>query len=1008
MKVGQLLDMLPAVVRNYSFPISYADNAAAPPFASSASSNNNNSTAGSQRRQVPGVFGQSANTTQQNISAARLATAFRKSRKLPFDLTPDEFEGDNLANYICNFCRWGANTAVPHYFNEDLEGRDNNKCLGATTKIQYIGKHLDDLRRNVVPNHPDFEGLKEVEHPDWWTQLRKGYTDEANRFQAKNPGDEVFGHPDVIPLYRDLRHRRGGKDDWPDDPRVMVDVRMILLSLWKKKETGDQNMEFSNLVYDTFDACGRGGEVKFQNYNDWRFDHLLQVVDAPWQETKILDCYSRAGLSDDDWVFDFYVQKGAFYMCEKGLYRTEEQVKKGFEHAVYPSLHDRSDNGVAKLIGNILKKQVANKLGKDWEDLERVTSRGLRSGSISQLSMFPNISVFQATALTGHSIGNLRSYLDARNIVKALPAANAIHQNKSLYTESVLPTLQSIKAHPGGANEEVFKKLMSSMFTVNIEDFSPGGKHYIILVTCALSLIRHYRNIIKDCGAANVITRKLISHASTVNLSHLGNPYSKPAGCIETWCDLINADILKRQKIKEAEALKDDHKNSVIMGLMTSIATDVKEQKDQSAGLVDNLATARSTEIQLVDELEKCRTSLARLEAENASLRQQLHNSDEKMRRYKKMVEASILTPDKIGSSEEHLSPPVSKRPRLSCDKEEHDNHVETLSDVFDGEDLAAATTTAAAAASAPTTTAALAEQAAPAVVNVNPSSSSNAAHPIMVPTNSNVTATTASTATAPSSERDCPINWTNGAESASDKGKRFLNVLLDLCDAGLVEPGKKLKNTAIPQSILKNPSGMTHCLDVGDFCCDSVDIDLVATYKEQLVDNAQKVEAINAGVRIEDAIYRKVSEFQKVTRPEGSTKVSGRSFLGMARHIKEYRNRIKTATKESTRLLINIPLMEVEDLRRIERGEGREVDPSPSATVESQIQEEEEHVLQPADAAAVSAGEAGSAVLGARGRTAGGVQRSILGFAAPVIRRTAEGGGGEPSGNADGQVEGL
>jgi len=149
MKAGNLLDMLPAIVRNYSFPISYADNAAAvTPFASSASSNNNNSTGGSQRRHVPGVFGQSANTADQNISAARFATAFRKARKLPFDLTPDEFEGDNLANYISNFCRWGANTAVPKYFNEDLEGRDNNKCLGANTKIQYAEVQKDASSNN--------------------------------------------------------------------------------------------------------------------------------------------------------------------------------------------------------------------------------------------------------------------------------------------------------------------------------------------------------------------------------------------------------------------------------------------------------------------------------------------------------------------------------------------------------------------------------------------------------------------------------------------------------------------------------------------------------------------------------------------------------------------------------------------------------------------------------------------------------------------------------------------
>ena len=186
------------------------------------------------------------------------------------------------------------------------------------------------------------------------------------------------------------------------------------------------------------------------------------------------------------------------------------------------------------------------------------------------------------------------------------------------------------------------------------------------------------------------------------------------------------------------------------------------------------------------------------------------------------------------------------------------------LSHAFDGEDPAAATTTAAAA---------LAEQS-PAVVNVNSSLSSNTAHPIMVPTNSNVTATTASsnvtistTAAAPLPQGD-DLHWTNGAESESDAGKRFLNVLLELCDAGLVYPGKKLKNTAIPASMLVNPSAMTHCLEVGDFCCDSADIDLVATYKEKNVENTQKVQAMNAGVRIEDAIFHKMFELLE-KRPE-------------------------------------------------------------------------------------------------------------------------------------------
>ena len=147
-KFSNLLDVLPGVLRNNSFPIFYADNgAAAASLSSSAAAINNNNSTESQRRIVPPILGQSSNTGIQNNSAARLAAAFRKARKLPplNKMVAEEFEGDNLSNYIANFCRWAANTPVPHRFDEDLGASDSNKCLASDTKIQYIGKHLKDL-----------------------------------------------------------------------------------------------------------------------------------------------------------------------------------------------------------------------------------------------------------------------------------------------------------------------------------------------------------------------------------------------------------------------------------------------------------------------------------------------------------------------------------------------------------------------------------------------------------------------------------------------------------------------------------------------------------------------------------------------------------------------------------------------------------------------------------------------------------------------------------------------
>ena len=993
-KFANLFDVLPGVLRNYSFPIFYADGAATASLSSSAAAINNNNSTESQRRIVPTILGQSSNTGIQNNSAARLAAAFRKARKLPplNKMVADEFEGDNLSNYIANFCRWAANTPVPHRFDEDLGAPDSNKCLGSDTKIQYIGKHLKDLRLNIVPKHPDFDGLKDVDrdHPTWWTDLRTRYADEADRFKAKNPGDEVFGHPDVIPLYRDLRHRRGGKDvDWiPDDPRVMVDVRMVMLSLVKKKSTHDSNIEFANWVYDIFDACGRGGEVKFQNYNDWRFDYLLQVVDAPWQETKVLDCYARACLPDDDWLFDFYVMKGAFYMCELGLFRTEEQVKKGVEHAVYPSLHSISDNSVAKKISNILTQEVGKKLGKDWEDLERITSRGLRSGSISQLSMYPGISVFEATALTGHSIGNLRSYLDQRNIVKALPAANALHENKSLYTEPVLPTLKSINAGPGGANEEAFKKLVQHMFTVSIEDFQPGHKHYIILVTCALSLIRHYQDIISECGPGNFITSQLFMHAKNARITDGGspyNPYTNTAIVIERWSSLIKEDIRCRQKVKDAEALKSDHTNSTLVGLLTSIATDVEDQKDQSAVLVRDLATAKSSQMQMIEQLEASRVSLATLEAENASLKQQLKAEKDKYHALSRFMKESMLkSPDKTTSSEQQ-APPVGQKRRLDFGGDEVSNDVEMLGNALEETTVSNSRGLSSA---LDETTQEVATM--PQAVNVNPPSSSSVAHHTTGRANSNLTES--------SSHTNASLELNQNNEPAGDKGKRFLSMLLELANMGLVKPGMKLQGIALPMSLLlSNPSHLTYCLEVADFTCDPNDVDIVAAYSKNDV-SAEITQAINAGVRIEDAVYEKLFEFERRTASD-VRQTPGRSIGGFSKRIKKYKNEIKEA-KNDPRNISKIPLIEVVELQSLIANNGNE----PPAAAQSQVQEGGAVALQP-DAAAAARSEGVSSVAQVpRGRSSVGGQRSIMSYAAPVLRSSEKG----EEGGDDGRVGGV
>mmetsp|Transcript_26075 Transcript_26075/g.52392 ORF Transcript_26075/g.52392 Transcript_26075/m.52392 type:complete len:322 (+) Transcript_26075:393-1358(+) len=320
------------------------------------------------------------------------------------------------------------------------------------------------------------------------------------------------------------------------------------------------------------------------------------------------------------------------------------------------------------------------------------------------------------------------------------------------------------------------------MFTVSIEDFQPGHKHYIILVTCALSLIRHYQDIISECGPGNFITSQLFMHAKNARITDGGspyNPYTNTAIVIERWSSLIKEDIRCRQKVKDAEALKSDHTNSTLVGLLTSIATDVEDQKDQSAVLVRDLATAKSSQMQMIEQLEASRVSLATLEAENASLKQQLKAEKDKYHALSRFVKESTLkNPDKTTSSEQQ-APPVGQKRHLDFGGDEVSNDVEmTLGNALEETTVSNSRGLSSALAETTQEVATM-----PQAVNVNPPSSSSVAHHITGQANSN-------NLTKSSSHTNASLELNQNNEPVGDKGKRFLSMLLELANMGLVKPG--------------------------------------------------------------------------------------------------------------------------------------------------------------------------------------------------------------------------
>jgi hypothetical protein len=98
----------------------------------------------------PAVLGQAASTAGGDEAALRLYDAYRARRpnKVPFrQMRYVEIEHDNLESEILNFCLWCSSTAIPRFFDDNLqpcrESDDGTtKVLVTSTLSKYAGKIL--------------------------------------------------------------------------------------------------------------------------------------------------------------------------------------------------------------------------------------------------------------------------------------------------------------------------------------------------------------------------------------------------------------------------------------------------------------------------------------------------------------------------------------------------------------------------------------------------------------------------------------------------------------------------------------------------------------------------------------------------------------------------------------------------------------------------------------------------------------------------------------------------
>ncbi|KAL3795495.1 hypothetical protein ACHAWO_003295 [Cyclotella atomus] len=230
-------------------------------------------------------------------------------------------------------------------------------------------------------------------------------------------------------------------------------------------------------------AIGRPGEIKYDDYNDWYFDLLTELVDTSWKESKNLKKYTMPRVSDDFFGFDWYCVMGAFFMCEDGLFRSEEQIEQGKLNAVFVRLHQLQDASVAGKLAAAIQSNIPDNVLEEIRKL--FTGKSLRKGAITELSMNSGLSIFNLSARSGHSLGvAMQDYVDQNNPAASFPAANALHGQRTLSAIPVLPDFNAV----GSSNRNQWVALVKAAFVITIPDFMPGGRHSIILEVMMASM----------------------------------------------------------------------------------------------------------------------------------------------------------------------------------------------------------------------------------------------------------------------------------------------------------------------------------------------------------------------------------------------------------------------------------------------------------------------------------------------------------------------------------------
>lgn len=485
----------------------------------------------------------------------------------------DEFDGDNLENYMRKYALFLCTTPIPSHRKDGTilpSNPENRKCLTTQTLVGYFGNTHCHIKSRF-PHHPDFApkaGNSNDTDPTWYSALRQEFIQRSTRHQLEltNADDIVFGTTKSLPIYRCNKPpaSRGSAIHWdelepeehwhistdtnpsPSDVVCTTDLRQlnknaILRHDFNVHTRGMMEAMLINTIYHT--AC-RGGEPKFLNWNECHFDPAYHFIVFTMPEAKTLEKGRPTPfVPDPDCPYSCpYHGMCRYLFVGNGLVRTEKEDKAGCVNMVFPSLHNGHSQ---KSTADAATTAIRNNLPKNTpSDLRlQYSSKSLRQGAITTMACNRRCGIFEVTGRSGHSLNLTIDYYNQKEIFSSMPGAVVLAGYDDPDQVVFMPRWEVL--------EEPCRKMVDSLITaihgsIDVPVLKPGQRLYPFICKCACFLVMWHNQITKECGDGNSVSAYVKMAARKCNLSDARYPHLSPEMVLSKWSEIILLDYQRR------------------------------------------------------------------------------------------------------------------------------------------------------------------------------------------------------------------------------------------------------------------------------------------------------------------------------------------------------------------------------------------------------------------------------------------------------------------------------